>query len=227
MKAIKIFLLVGIVTIVYSGKMKAQDTLLDGRLMISMVPQYFINNGLRVDLDLNISGNQWLTVGPQFYYSSSRNNHFQYEGWDDENSYDIKEIVGFGLDVYHKFFLNLQPHFEGVYLGYGLVYQSYWTEYSELEWGTYTDQGNEYLQETEMHKNEVINKFGINIMIGYHITYKEFGNLFLDGYLGVGFRYSTFKTQSYEDSYFVNDILSLGYRGNIPVAGIRGGLVID
>jgi hypothetical protein len=180
-----------------------------GRYMLSEVPQYFIKSGLRLDLDYKIANNQWLVFGPQLYYNSDEDN------W----NHDYDRMIGFGLNAYHKIFLLPKDCPRGVYVAYGVSYQQFFITTTEMRTYTDTYEGMTVTKYGEREVTEKIYKPGISGVIGYQFHVVE--NLFMDMYLGWGFRHSFFDHASYDNSEYVNNILSMGYRGITPVAAFR------
>ena len=87
---------------IFTKNTNAQDS--TRTLIISGVPQYVINHGLRIDIEKQLPNNrQWLIISPQYYM-----------GWVDGNRDDFDSpnpgtdgdsLFGFGFDLTHKIFL--------------------------------------------------------------------------------------------------------------------------
>jgi hypothetical protein len=162
------------------------------KFAISFVPQYAITGGMRIDFDFKLSKKTWLTLAPTLYYV---NNSYMYGN--DETSYS-----GVSLDLNYRYF----PSEKGVYAAAGLLYK-----YLDIDYSEYND---------DTRKMSDINTVGLNIMFGYQFILVE--QLFLDIYLGWGFRYSI--EDSKETANIWDDsILDLGYSGFLPIAGLRIG----
>lgn len=198
----------------------AQDTVTgedpdcSGKYLLSEVPQYFIKSGLRIDVDYKLNTNQWLVLGAQFYYNSDENN------W----NYDYDRMNGFGLNAYHRIFLVPKDCPKGIYVGYGVSYQQYFITATEMRTYTDTYEGMTVTKYGEQEVTETIYKPGINGVLGYQFNVVE--SLFMDIYLGWGFRHSFFDHGSYNSSEYVNGILSMGYRGITPVLAYRLSVVL-
>jgi hypothetical protein len=109
--------------------------------VVSLVPQYFINNGLRVDYDLKINNQHWIQFAPMFYF---RENHTT----DYERYYNINRMNGYGLHNYYRFYPGDGFGYSNFYISYGGVYQYYNLYY------------NEGVNTTETERFSRITKFG-------------------------------------------------------------------
>lgn len=158
----------------------------------SFSPQYVITGGMRIDLDVKLSEKGWLTIAPIFYYMDDT---YMYEP--ESTSY-----TGIGVFLNYRYF----PTGNGMYAGLGLNYKHLNTDYFV------------YNETTE--ENAKFDTYGFDITLGYQFRLVE--QLFMDLYLGWGFRYSLQETVE-EDAYWSNAFLDLGYSGFLPVAGLRLG----
>jgi len=196
------------------------------RYMISQVPQYFLVNGIRVDYDRRIGNtNQWLVFGPQIYGATKQNrtdfaddlDRYDYYGNNSDYRYD--RMFGFGLDFYHKSFVENTNLPSGVYVAFGPMAQYFNIDLKKTEFIKGTDG---YYDESVKNVNESILKLGANFIFGLQDEIVE--NLIGDIYLGVGYRNSIYLNGNYEDSKFTN-FLGYGYTGVTLVAGFRVGLM--
>lgn len=203
----------------------------DGSVFISMVPQYVIVGGFRMDVDIKISDrlNHWLVIGPQFYFSY-RGKQNETTNWDDyyyeDNSYEkgFTEMAGFGIDLYHKMYF-VQGFFpvEDFYFAYGPMYQNYTVKYQKEDWYEFEEDGVNKKEYGLYDVTERIQKFGVNVVIGYQE--RIWKNLYADAYMGMGFRYSIFDNIERSESRFVDNLFEFGYSGSTPVVGIRFGFL--
>ncbi len=161
-------------------------------MALSFLPQYMIVGGMRMDFDYQLNSKAWLTVAPAFYYTD---NSYMWEP--DNTSY-----TGVGAFVNYRYF----PSGKGVYALAGLNYRYLNTKYSK------------YDDVSELKAK--FNTFGFDIAVGYQFLLVE--QLFLDMYLGWGFRYSLDGSDE-EESYWSDAFLDLAYSGFLPVAGVRVG----
>jgi len=184
-----------IVLLFIAGTAIAQDDVTpveDTNFALSVSPQYVITGGMRLDLDFKVNDKGWLTVAPVMYYL---NNSYMY---DPENT----SYTGVGAFVNYRYF----PSGQGIYAGAGLNYRFLNTDYSH------------YNESTEI--NAKFNTYGFDLTFGYQFRLVE--QLFMDLYLGWGFRYS-FQDTVEEEEYWSDAFLDLGYSGFLPVAGLRIG----
>lgn len=158
----------------------------------SFTPQYVITGGMRVDLDFKLADKVWLTIAPIVYYM------------DDSYMYDPESTSYTGVGG----FLNFRyfPADKGMYAGMGLNYRYLDTEYSYYNDGVV--------------QQATFNTTGFDIIFGYQFRLVE--QLFMDLYLGWGFRYSI-QDSNEEDKYWSDAFLDLAYSGFLPVAGLRLG----
>lgn len=187
---------------------KGQDTIpkIEGAIY-SFVPQYLINNGLRVDIDKQIANRHFVQVCPQFYLREKSN--------DDESSggmHSFTRLTGAGLNVYHKIFANENFYENPVYFSYGLTYNFYNVNYIENYLGT------------DVEAEGKINKAGIDIIIGYQTIIKKVVSI--DVYTGLGTRISNMTTDTGSNKKFNDSYFDFNYTGNLMLIGIRLGLIL-
>lgn len=159
---------------------------------VSFTPQYIITGGMRMDFDGRLTDKTWLTLAPTFYYMD---NSYM---WDPEST----SYLGVGLHANYRYF----PSGRGIYVGLGMSYKFLNAEYTK-----YSEEAKE---KAEFHT------MGFDYLFGYQFKLVE--QLFMDLYLGWGFRYSI-ENSNEADDYWSNAILDLGYSGFLPVAGVRVG----
>ena len=193
---------------------KAQD---DGskkyNSSVSLVPQYTIVSGLRLDIDKAISKDhlQWLSFSPQIYVS-----------WQ-SNFADYEDMWGMGLDVKHRIYLNktlTKP--EGFYFQYGPGFQFFSIndnrEYSE----SYMEDNNEYWRVVSGDINTKVYKVGGNLHLGYQSMIGD--KVIVDFYLGSGIRLSFDNHNDGLHPWYNNWWGSPGYSGTLLDAGMRIGI---
>jgi opacity protein-like surface antigen len=170
--------------------------------VMSFVPQYLINNGIRVDYEIRIKNSSWIQLCPQFYLTERGSQY--------NSGSDYKEVAGAGLFAYHKVYLNKSNSPFGAYFSYGLTYNFFNIDFDET---------NNSVTTTESAQ---INKFGADLLIGFQTTVSQ--RIVLDIYTGVGGRYSEYKYSGttrpkYNDTYW-----DYGYTGNLMHLGFRIGI---
>jgi len=187
-------LLIFILTVLFSAAWAQEKSADTGnaKYAFSFSPQYLIVGGMRLNFDQAISDKLWLTLAPTFYYMD---NSYM---WEPEST----SFVGVGAAANLRYF----PTGKGVYALCGLNYR-------------FLDA--DYVKYGQTEENEAkFNTSGFDVAFGYQFFLVE--QLFMDMYLGWGFRYSTQATVE-EDVYWSDMILDLAYSGFLPVAGVRIG----
>ncbi|MFW6222218.1 MAG: hypothetical protein ACOC3T_01265 [Bacteroidota bacterium] len=183
----------------------AQTDTLQANKIISFVPQYLINSGIRVDYDIRLSDRHWLQLAPQIYLRDRSSS-------DPEEYYpDYHQLYGAGLFLYHKQYLKQNSEPEGAYLSYGLTYNYFYLNYDE-EWV------NSYVE-----RYSKINKLGGDIIIG--ISTILFDYVTLDIYAGLGVRYSLLDSDAENPRHFNDFYSDFGYTGNMMSLGLRLGVI--
>jgi len=209
----KVFLISVAVLFLFTNHSLAQnDTTKIKGLVYSFVPQYLINNGIRIDVEKQITSRTFIQFCPQFYLGEkkSRNTNMYYEGSYDNDDYN--KITGGGLNIYHKIFANTNFTRNGIYFSYGLSYSYFDIDYYE-----------EYLGET-INANAIVQKYGADLLLGYQFFFK--GKLSLDLYTGIGTRFSNMDTDGHSRDKFKSTYFDYNYNGNLLHGGVRIGLVL-
>ena len=170
---------------------------------LSFVPQYLFISGARIDVDIRLNEQNFLNAGPQLYAR-----------YGDEEPYE-----GFGLDLMVKRFFEPVSRPVGLYIAYGGMIQYFKVTYEKEGWHSYEVDGITYMEDGIFDKTEKIYKTGLNVVIGYQDKFID--ALFMDVYFGLGYRYSFFPNGSYEDSEYANNIVDFGFRGIMPVGGLK------
>lgn len=175
-------------------KVKSQDSLAvkENQFAFSLTPQYVITGGMRLDFDIKVNKKGWLTLAPIIYYMD---NSYMYDP-------ESTSFTGAGAFINYRYF----PSGKGIYASTGINYRYLDTKYSD-----YND---------DSDKEAQFNTFGFDFTFGYQFRLVE--QLFMDLYLGWGFRYSLQETVE-EEEYWSDAFLDLGYSGFLPVAGLRIG----
>ncbi|MDP2423069.1 MAG: hypothetical protein U1C46_03010 [Bacteroidales bacterium] len=184
---------------------QVEQTSLAKHSMISFVPQFLINNGIRIDYDRRLNEKHWLQLAPQFYLRE----HSVTPDNDVTNKFN--RLVGAGLHVYHRFYPGAGPGHNGVYISYGLTGQYFDMQYDEK------------ILTNSVERYSRITKAGAEINVGS--TVKFFDLFIVDFFTGLGFKYSFLKTDAVKPKRFNNFYTDYGYTGNILNLGVRIGLM--
>jgi len=190
---------------------------------ISIVPQYLINKGLRIDFEKQLSSRQWLQVAPQFYMDLKGRENSDYSSSDDDTK-DYEKMYGFGLDLNHKIFLknNLARPFGG-YVSYGASYQHFSITLKGYRWDKVEVDGLPQLKPTFAEATQTIEKIGAQLCIGAQYEIVDF--LFWDIYIGLGFRYSIYNSPL-NIRRLEENLWDYGYSGTTLIGGFRLGVAL-
>ena len=169
---------------------------------ITLVPLYLFQSGIRIDYEHKFKDRHWLQICPQVFLN---------EDAGETLSDPYNEMVGIGIHVYHKIFLdkvNINKH--GLYFSYGGGYNYYHFNYS---------------RETKVSNTTRIQAYTGRIIIGFQqIFYKR---IILDLYTGLGHRYSI-RNHSDDMIYtqnFKNGQWDYGFTGNQLLLGLKFGFL--
>lgn len=172
----------------------------------SFMPQYLINNGIRIDIEKQLKNKHFIQVSPQFYLSEQNKEDGSNS---DDNSFT--NLVGGGVNIYHKYFVDDDFLKNPLYISYGLSYNYFNIDYYD-----------EYLGSL-IHANADIHKMGVDITVGYQ---KIIGDVVsLDIFTGLGTRYSVMGTDSESDDRFNSSYYGYNYTGNLMLLGLKIGLI--
>lgn len=187
------------------------------RIIIMGVPQYIIQHGIRIDLDIPVRNHKgWWVVSPQYYINVSNLNNI--------NDNDFNQMHGYGLSLYRKGFLTGKYPDQGVYIAGGLGYQHFNILTSQNRWAQIEEDGLKYMQIVNDDYHIYINKVLTEVIIGYQ---KEItSRLYMDIFVGFGLRYSFHDQPSGSDIKFNKNVFDYGYTGTAFIGGFRIGVGI-
>ena len=104
------------------------------------------------------------------------------------------------------------------------LYNHFNITYVEYGWRTYQYDFDIQAIKDGLHEHKTeIDKIGPNIILGYQNNLLD--RIIIDFYAGAGLRYSFIETSEFTPKSFNNNIISFGYTGTVPVAGLRVGLM--
>jgi len=194
-----------LIAIFFTPQLRSQESP-DNLAVLSLVPQYLIIKGIRLDLDKQMTAKQFLQFCPQFYYRTGR-------GDENSNTFrDYDDLIGGGLIIYHKIFASENIMENGLYLSYGLSYN-----YFNL-------QRSQWVANESVRVTGHVNKVGGDLLIGYQ--YISTTHLSVDFYLGYGIRYSILNSDEGDDNDYNFLPWDYNYSGNFLQLGIRIGFVL-
>ncbi|MDR2382614.1 MAG: hypothetical protein LBD76_01870 [Prevotellaceae bacterium] len=185
---------------------------------IATNPLYFFTGGMRFDLEKRIKNTPaWVQIGLTGHLLSREKGY--YNNWYLISGDEMNYLLGGGLDLNYKRFLNRKESF---YFAGGCSYSHYNIEYAGRYLRSYTEDALVYYTYEYSNIKQKIDKLGLSAFIGYQSPRPTF---LFDIFAGIGYRYS-FRKNKHAES-FNNSMLSFGYRGYVFVAGIRFGIKLD
>jgi hypothetical protein len=190
-----------------------------GSYAISLVPSFTLQNGFRIDLDIHLTKNQWLVIGPHYYVTRNQNMGF-FLGLDQPVDMD-----GYGFDLYHKILLKNEVTTSGPYFAYGIRYDHLSFKYNDYDWVKKLDSwGTPYYEWSETSINEINNRYGVNLMFG--MQYVINNKLLIDGYTGCGIQVSNLSPDNAKSADYSNFFLRYNYSGPRFLLGVRLGIFL-
>jgi hypothetical protein len=184
----------------------------ESRYSFGIVPQYAIINGLRTDFEFKLNNrNNWLVLAPQLYISNNGN-----------LNWDYNKMLGAGIEIQHKIFVNKTPNKKGVYFAYGPTFNYFSVKDNGLTAQAFEEDGANYfgLEEGEITTN--IYKIGGNFIVGVQIVIAKV--MYIDPYVGMGIRFSFDDQTTGLHDYYNEWWADMGYSGTLMVSGVRIGV---
>jgi hypothetical protein len=194
-------------------------------LMVSTVPQYLLIQGLRMDIDKKLPlDRSWLVIAPQIYLGYTNRDgeasNFGGKNWYTGSEYD--QVIGAGLDVYHKIFLEDNERPVGVYYAYGLSFRTFKMNFkSEID-STAPDLT---IHRVVKDANQQIFSGGFGMIMGYQEQIKDY--FLTDFYMGIGARYSNDDKGDYAYTRrYDRRMWDYAWTGTQLVIGLRFGVLL-
>ena len=214
-------LMIFAVAICLLSPLKAQDNVpelkeQDPTIAIAIVPQSFAYNIAELNLDLRLAERQWLTIAPLFQFDSNDNYY-------NDATSAIKNGIGLGLN--YRYF-PLTPRAKqysdgkGPFIAVGLRGLTTSYEYTDNSLSPYGG----ILPAPTIYK-ERASQLGINLNIGYALRF--FDILFVEGYMGVGTRYSNYEYDAAKGLNLGAYSGDTGYSGFCFTGGLRFGIFLN
>lgn len=190
---------------------------------LTVSPQYWLNDGFRVDGHLQLPQRfQFLQLG-LLYYADDANNDVDLFRYYSDNLY--KSMTGGGIRLYHKLmvpFSNMDG--EGFYLAYGPMAELFGFDIGDARWKPYTSNGVEYYQYEYFYARQYTLKYGFDILAGTQ-WYKN-GPFMINFYMGIGLRNAYATKKSGPPQAFSYNIVDFGYKGVLMLMGLEIGGVL-
>ncbi|MDR0726336.1 MAG: hypothetical protein LBF59_10080 [Prevotellaceae bacterium] len=182
---------------------------------IAVHPFYLFNGGMRLDLEKRIKHTPaWVQIGLIGHMLSRETGYYNH--WALISGDEVNYLLGGGLDLNYKRFLNKKESF---YFAGGCSYSHYNIEHTGKSLRSYTEDGLKYYTYDYGNLKKKIDKLGLSAFIGYQSPRPTF---LFDIFAGIGYRHSFRKDNDTES--FNNSMVALGYKGTVFVAGIRFGV---
>lgn len=199
-------------------------------LLVFMVPQYVMVDGIRADIEIRGKGKKsWWVLSP-YYYQSNENTVnillplFRRDSYYDEHYY--KELKGGGLGLCRKHFLADNSSEKGFHLKYGGVYRFYNIFGSTNSYQEFVGEGNlTYLQLRKSDYTLIINHLQLKAEMGYQHQMPA-KNFFFDIYMGFATSFAFHSSPQNVDVKFERSRIDYGYSGISFITGIRFGIKI-
>ena len=184
-----------------SGWAQKRDSLRFRQSSVAVVPQYLIQQAIRIDLEKPlIRGKQIhrLTLSPYLYSGTTR--RYRYEGIplgvQQPDDYGDTRVKGFGLEVLDKYTLRFSSHQpSNFYLAYGVGYHRLRLDYIAYEPVPFIEEGVQLFrfgftdQRERIHRLDVVGLIGLKGFLYRNI-------LFFDLFTGPVLKNSWMSTRS-------------------------------
>lgn len=184
--------------------------------LVMGVPQYMLNNGLRIELDIpRKEADKWLVLAPSFYQKRSSIDIGRFD-----NEYN--KLMGGGLEVFAKQFLSHEKHGKGFYYAWGGGYRHFRIETSNFIWSSNTVDGLDWFERRSEEISVRIHNLSARGVAG--IQFFLYDHMPADIYMGMGMQYATHKNQEGNYLKFNSRSSDFGYTGTLFVIGFRLGV---
>jgi hypothetical protein len=192
---------------------------------IAFQPQSFSYNAAEIDLDIRLKERQWLTIAPRIQFGNP-----EAETYFSDAVSAIKNGVGLGL-TYRYFpltrYTRKRTDGKGPFVSVGLDYLRTNYHYLGKSQVPYVDeygvQG--FTIDYETPYDETVQRFGGAVNIGY--AWRIFDILYMEGFMGVGTRYSDYTYQSDKGRNLGEHAWDTGFSGYCMTGGFRVGVYLN
>ena len=189
------------------------------RYTIAIRPLYLVNNGLKVDFEMELPNSQgnWIQLDAviRFKTSDSRYDYISY--WEAGDNW-FTSLNGCGIGAYYKSYFR--PN--GWYYNVGLLLNYYGVEKPGMVESTFIEDGLNFIRYDRKMIRWNFFKPAVNFNIGKHFALTP--RLFLDAFAGIGYTYSIHNGDAYK--YFNSyDPRGFSYRGLYVSGGFRIGIL--
>ncbi len=201
-------------------KAQVQTEPAQNKFQMALVPQYLINNGMRIDFEYIFNNPKHvLLISPQFYYDKNAINYDQYQANYYEDEYE--QLNGYGAGLHHKIALSAVKKWV-YYFTYGVEYAHLKINNKRWEWVNLTEDGLEYLKYELIDIEQNTDRFRFDLYMSIQYNYAE--NMFLDFYVGMGAVYSLNKMNpGFVKPLFEDKMYDYAFNGMYLPIGFRFG----
>ncbi len=216
----KIVLLIICITLFSSIKAQDQTGIAQNKFQLALVPQYLINNGMRIDFEYIFKNPKHvLLISPQFYYDKNDINYDQYQANYYEDEYE--QLNGYGAGLHHKIAVSTVKTWT-FYFTYGVEYAHFTINNKRWEWVSTTEEGMEYLKYELIDIEQNTDRFRFDLYMSIQYNYAK--NMFFDFYMGMGAVYSLNKMNpDFVKSLFQDKMYGYAFNGMYLPIGFRFG----
>jgi hypothetical protein len=193
----------------------AGDTISHSRTWVMGMPQHLFNNGVRIELDKEISPTgKWITLSPVVYYRGREANWISDRG-------GFESMSGGGLGIYYRYFPKAMGKSFNLYLMTGGGYEFISFKVRGIRWETIENDGLEFYTmgdsdffNSHLHTFEIRATVGFKWLLDKHLAVDVFAGPEL-GYSFIGGGDNTL-FPSY-DGYFRYGKNGIGVAGGIRI----------
>lgn len=196
-----------------------------GNFYLSIVPQFLIINGLRVDLERRFPGTQHaIVVSPRIFVGSISGESV----WSSSSNFTEFDQSGFGVEVAHKIYIDKDySRVANWYMSYSLFYHNQVMSYQGPGLESTTFNGVQaFTVVNNLDQELTINQYGGFFNLGslFYVDRK----IYIDAFIGIGIKRSQTRDSSYNDQEkdtFEDGFLNYGFSGTLPNLGMKIGIL--
>ena len=182
------------------------------KISFSIVPHYVLFHGLRFDYEYQ-NGKKANVFAPQFYYLSRGLHPISF------TQADLYKLIGAGLQIHRKFIRKTSYNNTG-YIAIGAGYNFFYSKFREYLPSAAKLYGNDVWVYSVQNLTGAVHRFEINGTIGIQDNLPT--GIMIEGYLGVGYRYSMpFFSRPIQNPF--DRALDFAYTGPIFIVGAKFG----
>ena len=182
------------------------------KISFSIVPHYVLFHGLRFDYEYQNDKKAYV-FAPQFYYLSRGMHPISF------SQADLYKLLGAGLQIHRKFIRKTSYNNTG-YIAIGAGYNFFYSKFREYLPSATELYGNEVWVYSVQKLTGAVHRFEINGTIGIQDNLPT--GIMVEGYLGIGYRYSMpFFSRPIQNPF--DRAMDFAYTGPIFIVGAKFG----